>query len=98
MDINKFVARVGERDFYDHRYWHIGRAPYSRSAYKELAKEHFKYISALKESLKCMVLDCDNTLGGIVGEDGIEGIKISKDYPGSIYHQFQWKFWCMIAG
>ncbi len=91
VDMNKFIARVGARNFYDHRYWHIGKAPYSRSAYQEFAKEHFKYIKVLKgKSKKCIVLDCDNTLwGGVVGEDGIEGIKISKDYPGSIYHQFQ---------
>ena len=39
---------------------------------------------------KCLVLDLDNTLwGGVVGEDGIEGIKLSLDPPGSSFMAFQ---------
>lgn len=39
---------------------------------------------------KCLVLDLDNTLwGGILGEDGIDGIKIGGDYPGNVYKCFQ---------
>lgn len=39
---------------------------------------------------KCIVLDLDNTLwGGIVGEDGINGIKLGNTYPGNIYKYFQ---------
>jgi FkbH-like protein len=41
-------------------------------------------------SKKCVVLDCDNTLwGGVIGEDGLGGIKISDDYPGSCFRDFQ---------
>jgi FkbH-like protein len=39
---------------------------------------------------KCLVLDCDNTLwGGIVGEDGTQGIKLGQDYPGICFSVFQ---------
>jgi len=39
---------------------------------------------------KCIVLDLDNTLwGGILGEDGYEGVKIGGDYPGSAFLMFQ---------
>lgn len=39
---------------------------------------------------KCLVLDLDNTLwGGILGEDGIDGIKIGGDYPGNAFLYFQ---------
>ena len=39
---------------------------------------------------KCLVLDLDNTLWqGIIGEDGIEGVKLGGDYPGSVYLEFQ---------
>ena len=35
-------------------------------------------------------MDCDNTLwGGIIGEDGLSGIKLSKTYPGSAFYEFQ---------
>jgi len=39
---------------------------------------------------KCLVLDLDNTLwSGVLGEDGISGIKMSGDYPGSAFMYFQ---------
>lgn len=39
---------------------------------------------------KCLVLDLDNTLwSGVLGEDGISGIKMSGDYPGNVYMYFQ---------
>ncbi|MGD0884649.1 MAG: HAD-IIIC family phosphatase [Thermodesulfovibrionales bacterium] len=91
IDLNLCLARMGGKTFYDERYWHIGRAPYSREALREIASEDFKFIRSLKgQSKKCLVLDCDNVLwGGIIGEDGISGIKLSKTYPGSPYYEFQ---------
>lgn len=39
---------------------------------------------------KCIVLDLDNTLwGGIVGEDGIDGISLSLQAPGNSFVAFQ---------
>lgn len=36
---------------------------------------------------KCLVLDLDNTLwGGVLGEDGIDGIKIGGDYPAAFLY------------
>ncbi|MFC1645685.1 HAD-IIIC family phosphatase [Candidatus Omnitrophota bacterium] len=91
VDLNLCLTRVGGRTFYDDRYWHIGRAPYSREALCEIASEDFKFIRSLKgKGKKCLVLDCDNVLwGGIIGEDGMSGIKLSKTYPGSSYYEFQ---------
>ena len=91
VDLNLCLARVGGKTFYDDRYWHIGRAPYSREALCEIASENFKFIRSLKgKSKKCLVLDCDNVLwGGIIGEDGISGIHLGKTYPGSPYYEFQ---------
>ena len=44
---------------------------------------------ALKRK-KCLVLDLDNTLwGGVLGEDGIDGIKLGGDYPGKAFHYWQ---------
>ncbi len=91
VDLNLCRLRLGDGNFYDRRYWHIGRAPYSREALREIAEESFKIIRSLKgKSKKCLVLDCDNVLwGGIVGEDGLAGIKLGKDYPGSAFYEFQ---------
>ncbi len=91
VDLNPCLARLGAKAFYDDRYWHIGRSPYGREAMLEIAGEAFKFIRSLKgKNRKCLVLDCDNVLwGGIVGEDGISGIRLGKSYPGSPYYEFQ---------
>jgi len=91
LNLNACLARVGARSFYDLRYWHLGKAPYSREALEEIGGEMFKYIRPLKgKNRKCLVLDCDNVLwGGIIGEEGLAGIKLGKTYPGSAYHEFQ---------
>jgi FkbH-like protein len=91
IDINIVRSKVGSKYFYDNRYWHIGKAPYTLEALKEISIDNFKLYRALKgKNKKCLVLDCDNTLwGGIVGEDGLEGIKIGPNYPGSGFLSFQ---------
>lgn len=39
---------------------------------------------------KAIAVDADNTLwGGIIGEDGVEEIKIDRNYPGIVYRHFQ---------
>ena len=39
---------------------------------------------------KCLVLDLDNTLwGGVLGEDGTDGIQLGGDYPGKAYTYWQ---------
>ncbi len=91
VDLNLIVARLGARQYYDQRYWHIGRAPYTREALREIASEDYKFMRpSFGKNKKCLVLDCDNTLwGGIVGEDGLAGIKLGRTYPGSAFYEFQ---------
>jgi FkbH-like protein len=49
------------------------------------------YVKALLGmTKKCLVLDLDQTLwGGIIGEDGLEGIKLGPTSEGSPYWEFQ---------
>jgi FkbH-like protein len=91
VDTNACRARLGAAAFYDARYWHIGRAPYSREGLWEIALEQFKYVRASRgRQKKCLVLDCDDVLwGGVVGEEGLSGIRIGRSYPGSAYLEFQ---------
>ncbi|MFC1626513.1 HAD-IIIC family phosphatase, partial [Pseudomonadota bacterium] len=85
------LALLGVNNFYESRYWNIGKAPYSKNALIQLAKQSAKFIRAIKgKSYKCLVLDCDDTLwGGIIGEDGLEGIKLGPDYPGASFMELQ---------
>jgi predicted enzyme involved in methoxymalonyl-ACP biosynthesis len=91
VDTTQCLVRVGAKDFYDWRYWHMAHAPYGRSALAELACEVQKHVRAETGRVrKCLILDCDNTLwGGIVGEDGVNGIRIGAEHPGTAYRKFQ---------
>jgi len=51
---------------------------------------NFQINSINHKRKKCLVLDLDNTLwGGVLGEDGIEGIQVDGEYPGKVYHYWQ---------
>jgi len=91
VDLDLCRGRVGDRHFYDDRYWHMGRAPFSLEAYEEIASENLKFLRAVVgQAKKCLVLDCDNVLwGGVVGEDGLANLKLGASYPGSTYQEFQ---------
>ena len=91
LDMNVCRARIGAGLFYDQRYWHMSKAPYSREALEEISNEAFKYIRPLLgKNRKCLVVDCDNVLwGGTIGEDGVPGIKLGRTYPGSAYYELQ---------
>ena len=86
VDYMGLTARIGSAQAIDDRYWHIGRAPIGRSALVAFGGEYARFVRALRgKARKCLVLDCDNTLwGGIIGEDGMGGIKLGSAYPGSM--------------
>lgn len=91
IDMGTIALKLGIDAFYDLRYWHLGKAPYSRAALSHVAADAFKFVRAEQGlARKCLVLDCDNTLwGGVVGEDGLSGIKLGPNFPGSAYLEFQ---------
>jgi FkbH-like protein len=91
LDMSGIQRFVGVEKGYDSRSSYLYRCPYSIKMMRCLAEEitHF-FKSKLKAAKKCIVLDCDNTLwGGVVGEDGLEGIELGNDFPGRAYKDFQ---------
>jgi FkbH-like protein len=91
ININRILLNIGAKQFYDKKMWHIAKALYSRQAQSTLAEGCIKIIRACTgKNKKVLVLDCDNTLwGGVVGEDGISGIRLGDSFPGSCYKDFQ---------
>ena len=69
----------------------MSKMPFTNRAIRHVAAEASKYVIAAEGAAKkCIVLDCDNTLwGGIVGEDGVGGILLDQNHPGSYFLQFQ---------
>lgn len=91
VDIDSTSSNFGKSGITNWNTWYRGSVPFSEDFTPVLADEYLRYIRALKgRAKKCIVLDLDNTLwGGIIGEDGLEGIKLSNTSPGIEYVDFQ---------
>lgn len=91
LDYEALVARHGNYAWHDERMRHFAQLPLDKRVFLPLANEYAKYANILKGGAKkCIVVDLDNTLwGGIIGEDGPNGIKLDTVYPGSAYLAFQ---------
>ena len=89
--LNSFVTKFGENNVFDYKQYFYGDVRISLDYIPYLAEELVGYIKAvLGLNKKCIVLDLDNTLwGGIVGEDGFEGIKLGDSPVGRAYTEFQ---------
>jgi FkbH-like protein len=90
-DFDRLVRAKGYDNLYDPKMWYVARNPFRQSALPAIVDDLTRYLrSALGRIKKCVVVDLDNTLwGGIVGEDGIEGISLGHDYPGNCFRDFQ---------
>lgn len=91
LDLDDVVARVGHAAFFDRRYWYSATYPFTGPAAREFTRRVVSIAVTLRQpKAKVIVLDADNTLwGGIVGEDGPDGIALGPEYPGRVYMDFQ---------
>jgi FkbH-like protein len=81
FDVAGLAETVGLAAWHDHRLWNMAKLPFS-STYLPLYAEHAcRILAALRgKSRRCLVLDLDDTLwGGVIGDDGLEGIVIGPD-------------------
>jgi FkbH-like protein len=92
IDVDRIASVLGHDAVMDSRFWYSSSAPYKKELLSLMACEIARIVRALKGlSKKCLILDCDNTLWeGIIGEDGIKGIKLDNiSSPGKIFYDFQ---------
>ena len=91
LEIAEIARNIGRDKFYSKRMWYLGSIPFSMSGEKAIAEEISRAWNALKGNRKkCLVLDLDNTLwGGVIGEDGLQGIDLSTTKEGSRFRDFQ---------
>jgi FkbH-like protein len=91
FDYDSLVARHGRARWHDERKWLMARLPVSAENLVHLAQEWMRFIHPLSGKIcKALVTDLDNTLwGGVVGEDGLEGIQLGTEYPGAAYQSLQ---------
>ena len=90
-DLLQFFYRFGEQNIAEPHKIAIGDIKITFDYLPYFAEELIGYIKPyLGLNKKCIVLDLDNTLwGGIVGEDGFNGIKLGPEPPGNIFMDFQ---------
>ncbi|MBR4764928.1 MAG: HAD family hydrolase [Lachnospiraceae bacterium] len=91
FDFADLVRDMGRRQFYSDKMWYMGGMPYSRDGLNALSSEIDSLLSsAFCPRKKVIVLDLDNTLwGGVIGEDGLDGIVLSNHKEGQRYYDFQ---------
>ena len=91
VDLDAVAGDFGKSQTVNWNTWYRGSVPFGEDFTVWLADEYLRYARALKgKAKKCIVLDLDNTLwGGIIGEDGPEGIKLGNTSPGAEYVDFQ---------
>lgn len=91
IDISEFTRRYSIEDLFDWKFYlmsQMGMNPKLHKDFKLWYERKLESISLKRK--KCLILDLDNTLwGGVLGEEGIDGIKIGGDYPGKAFLYFQ---------
>lgn len=80
LDVAALAECVGLSDWHAPDLWNIGKIPFSCDLIPLYAEHVARTLGAMRgKSRKVLVLDLDNTLwGGVIGDDGLEGIKIAQ--------------------
>ncbi len=91
FDYNGFASVLGKRELHDPKMYYLADFRLALEHIPALTAEYVGYIRPLVGlTKKCIVLDCDNTLwGGVIGEDGIGGIRLGPTPEGRAYLEFQ---------
>jgi len=80
FDVAALAQTVGLADWHDTQLWQLGKFSFSDHFIPLYADHVARLIAALRgKSRKALILDLDNTIwGGVIGDDGLEGIKIAQ--------------------
>lgn len=83
LDVAGLAETVGLGGWHDPVFWNMAKLPFS-SHYLPLYAEHACRVIASQraKNRRCLILDLDNTVwGGVIGDDGLEGIVIGQGNP-----------------
>lgn len=91
MDYDGVIGRHGRERWFDEKKYAATRLPMSLPAVGWLAAEWWRWLSVVAlPQAKVLALDLDNTLwGGVLGEDGVDGIRMGLEPPGLFYRELQ---------
>lgn len=91
IDFKEFSRRYNQSELIDWKYYFISQMSINPKLSGDFKTWWNKKIDSIcLKRKKCLVLDLDNTLwGGVLGEEGIEGIQIGGGYPGNAFMYWQ---------
>jgi FkbH-like protein len=91
LDLDALSAKHGRAAWHDERLWRQVRLPVSGACLHHLTNEWMRFLTPLVgRQSKVLAVDLDNTLwGGVVGEDGVDGIALGPELPGLHYLNLQ---------
>ncbi len=91
LDLDALQASCGREKFSDPKLYYIAKMPISVDVLPAVAKKVVDMVQALRGAVKkCVVVDLDNTLwGGVIGDDGLNGIQIGELGTGHAFSDFQ---------
>ncbi|HOA72051.1 MAG TPA: HAD-IIIC family phosphatase [Phycisphaerae bacterium] len=91
LDYDGLTARFGRLAWEDPVRWATVRMPLTAESLPHLADEWLRYLHPIAGRVaKVLVCDLDNTLwGGVLGEDGADGIAVGGDHPGASFQALQ---------
>jgi FkbH-like protein len=80
LDVAGIAETVGLADWHDPQLWNMAKFAYSDQMIPLYADHVARTIAAIRgKSRKALILDLDNTVwGGVIGDDGLEGIKVAQ--------------------
>ncbi len=83
LDVEAAMARAGTLASWNPAMYHLAKIEWSGPGLKAAGELAARALRALaRPAKKCLLLDLDHTLwGGIVGEDGLDGLKIQPGDP-----------------
>lgn len=90
-DLNQLIARVGASAWFNDERWRSSLLPWHMAAIVEIADIWRRFVGAVATPIrKVLVVDLDNTLwGGVLGEDGPDGICVSETGQGRVFWEIQ---------
>lgn len=91
FDYDAFCSSLGKHQIADPKMYYLGDFKLNMQHFPKLAQTYLRYLRPLSGQLKkCIVLDLDNTLwGGVLGEEGLGGIKLGPTPEGKPFLEFQ---------
>lgn len=89
--LSQLIKSEGRSAFYSNKMWYMGSIPYSMKATDKLVGALDAFAVRLEKTRKkVLVIDLDNTIwGGVIGEDGPEGIVLGESNLGAAYRDAQ---------